>query len=112
MFAFGETVVFEAFNPGAKDSHGNSIEAYRAGVPVDGWAFNPGGSVETYEPGRDKVVSAPQLLRQETDFIPGTRDRCTVRGRQYLVDGEPAVWKNPFTGWQPGLVVTLEAVDG
>jgi hypothetical protein len=35
-----------------------------------------------------------------------------VRGQVYLVDGDPAVWRNPYTGWQPGAVVTLGRVDG
>jgi len=31
-------------------------------------------------------------------------------GRTFLVEGEPAEWKSPFTGWQPGIVVRLRGV--
>ena len=112
MFAFGETVTFEAVSSSSRDSHGNKVVTYLPGVSVDGWAFDPGGSVESYEPGRNRVVSSPQLFRQATDFVPGPRDRCTVRGVLYQVSGQPAVWKHPMTGWEAGVAVALEVVDG
>lgn len=112
MFPFGETVVFEAFVADDEDPHGNLVESFEVGVPVDGWGFNPGGSVETYGPGRNQVVTSPQLFRRSSEFVPGRRDRCTVRGRLYQVNGDPAVWRSPLTGWEPGVVVNLEVVDG
>jgi hypothetical protein len=112
MFAFGETVVFEAHQEGAEDDHGNPVESFAAGGSVGGWGFNPGGSVETYWSGRNPVTTSPQLFRRSTDFVPGRRDRCTVRGRLYQVSGDPAVWRSPLTGWAPGVVVDLEVVDG
>lgn len=112
MFAFGETVVFEAVNSSTRDSHGNSVLTYAPGVPIEGWGFSPGGSVETYEPGRNKVVTSPQLFRPAVDFIPGARDKCTVRGTEYEVDGDPQKWIHPMTGWEAGVVVTLKVVDG
>lgn len=112
MFAFGETVIFEPASSGSEDAHGNPVESFGAGVPVDGWGFDPGGSVESYGPGRNATVTTPTLFRQATDFIPGRRDRCVVRGKTYQVDGEPAVWRSPLTGWEPGISVKLEVVDG
>lgn len=112
MFGFGETVVFEAAQLGVKDSHGNLTESFASGVPVDGWAFNPGGSTEAFGPGRNQVTTSPQLIRQATDFVPSRHDRCTVRGLKYRVEGDPAVWQSPFTGWAPGVVVELRRVDG
>ena len=112
MFPFGETVQFKAYQEGAEDSHGNPVESWASPVPSDGWGFDPGGSVESYGPGRDMVVTSPRLFRQSRAFLPGRRDRVIVRGREYAVDGDPADWRSPLTGWEPGIVVTLEVVSG
>jgi hypothetical protein len=111
-FPFGEVVLFEAQVVGAEDAHGNPVESFAAPVSVPGWGFDPGGSVERFDPGRDPVITNPRLFRKSNDFVPGARDRCTVRGLLFVVDGDPAVWQSPFTGWQPGVVVGLERVSG
>lgn len=112
MFPFGETVQFMAYQLGAEDAHGNPVESWADPVSSGGWGFDPGGSVESSMPGRDMVVTSPRLFRQSRDFVPGSRDRVTVRGREYQVDGDPADWRSPLTGWEPGIVVTLEVVSG
>lgn len=48
---------------------------------------------------------------------PGTVIEPTHRvrledGTVWLVTGEPASWKSPFTGWSPGVQVELERVTG
>lgn len=111
MFPFGEPVTVQARVVGSEDSHGNPIETFADPVTVDGCAFDPGGSVETLEPGREAVVTRPRV------FVPvGTvvtaRSLMTVRGLLYRVDGDPADYRNPFTGWQPGIVVNLERAEG
>jgi uncharacterized Zn-binding protein involved in type VI secretion len=111
MFAFGEPAVFEMAVQGAEDAHGNPIVTFADAVTVEGCGFAPGGSQELYGPGRNPVTSVPQLY-----CPPGTvvtsRSRVTVRGKLYQVDGDPAEWRSPFTGWEPGVVVTLERTDG
>lgn len=45
----------------------------------------------------------------ESDIRTG--DSVTLPdGRTYLVEGDPSPWKNPFTGWQPGIEVRLRGV--
>ncbi len=111
MFPYGESAVFEARVSGSEDSHGNPVASWGSPVTVDGCAFAPQGSVESFEPGRNAVVTSPTLY-----CPPGTsvssRDRVTVRGLLYEVDGDPAVWRNPYTGWDPGVAVVLERVSG
>lgn len=116
VFPHGETVVFERLVDGPADVFGNPTVVYAQPAAVAGCGFDPGGSVETYGPGRDVVVSSPRV------FLPGgvtvtglalsSRDRVTVRGLLYEVKGDPADWVNPFTGWAPGGVVELERVAG
>lgn len=35
-------------------------------------------------------------------------DTVVVRGETWQVDGLPAEWRNPFTGWAPGIEVQLK----
>ena len=129
MFPFGETVTFEALSTSATDAHGNPVESFVDPVDVPGCGFDPGGTVETYTPGRDAVVSSPRLfipsgvfVYEETNLFVldefgsrygvNARDRVTVRGIRYEVQGDPADWINPFTGWSPGGVVNLSRVAG
>jgi len=111
VFPFGEPVLVKALIVGAEDSHGNPVETFAAAVTIEGCAFDPGGSVETSEPGREAVVSSPRVFLP-VDTVITRRSRVTVRGDDYVVDGDPAVWRNPYTGWEPGIVATLERASG
>lgn len=111
MFPFGEPVKIQARVVGSEDSHGNPIETFAPEVIVDGCAFDPGGSVEASEPGREAVVSSPRVFVPAGTLVTA-RSLLTVRGLLYRVDGDPAEWKNPFTGWEPGIVATLERASG
>lgn len=35
-------------------------------------------------------------------------DRVVIDGVEYLMDGEPAAWESPFTGWAPGMEVPVK----
>jgi len=111
MFPFGETVTVQALVVGAEDVHGNPAETFAPSVDVDDCAFDPGGSVETLSPGREVVVSRPRVFLPAGTLITA-RSKVTVRGLEYRVDGDPADWKNPFTGWEPGIVAVLERAGG
>lgn len=37
--------------------------------------------------------------------------RMIVRGETYEVDGEPGDWRNPFTGWHPGIQVSVKRAE-
>jgi hypothetical protein len=113
-FAYGETVT--------RIRAGSKTDPY-SGEPVDldwsaanelniaGAGFDPGGSQSTLDARRDMVTTSPTLyLPAGSDVLEG--DRMRVRGVVYAVDGRPADWRSPFTGWRPGLVVTLKSVEG
>jgi hypothetical protein len=113
LFPHGESVTFEALSVGAEDAHGNPVDSYGSPVIVAGCAFDPGGTVESFEPGRDVVITSPRVFIPSESTVPvSSRDRVTVRGVLYEVDGDPAVWVNPFTGWNPGRAVPLERAAG
>lgn len=101
----------QALIVGAEDTHGNPVETFADPVTVEGCAFDPGGSVETLEPGREAVVSRPRVFLP-VDVVVTARSLVTVRGLLYRVQGDPAGWLNPFTGWEPGVVASLERAAG
>jgi hypothetical protein len=71
----------------------------------------PIASDEPAEDGRQAVIVGYRL------YLPGTVAvdrswRALVRGDLLPVDGRPAQWRNPFTGWEPGTVVQVGGVNG
>jgi len=113
-FGHGETFTRlrgqETVDPYSGEASGRSWdEPDRLDIP--GCAFNPGGSSEPVQDARSAVISQPEVYAPAgADVTAG--DRLEVRGRVYDVDGEPAGWRSPFTGWEPGMVVALKAVAG
>lgn len=90
------------------------------GNPVSGWgddyervhvAVAPHVEVEQVGEMRSMVVSGFDLY-DTLDSPVGPYDEITVRGARYRVDGEIARWRNPFTGSQPGCVITVKRVEG
>ena len=73
--------------------------------------FNPGGSTEVSAVWRVAVSTQPTVyLPTGTDITPA--DRVVVRGVTYEVDGDPADWRSPYSGWRPGLSVALKRFGG
>lgn len=80
-------------------------------LDIEDCAFNPGSSSDVAADGRSPVTTNPTVYAPAgADVKAG--DRLVVRGVAYDVDGNPAEWRNPFTGWEAGLAVTLELVEG
>lgn len=80
-------------------------------LEIPGFAFNPGGSNEVAADGRTIITTSPTAYGPiGADVKAG--DRLVVRGVTYNVDGNPAEWVNPFTGWAAGVAVPLELVEG
>ena len=105
-----ETVLHAVFSPGVEDAHGNKADGWASAVPRGVWAFDPGGSVETFPSGHDRIITTPSLLAPEAGTFGG-RDRVTARGVLYEVDGDPQVWRHP-SGRFAGVVVNLKKVSG
>lgn len=114
MFAYGETVAFyEA---------GERVDPYSGATVKDDWdhpvlmleetaAVAPAGSTEVlvdyghpvdwdYDLIFDHLVTVDRLWR------------VSVRGDLLRVNGRPAQWRSPFTGWEAGTVVRAGGSDG
>jgi len=114
MLPYGETVTrlraTAVLDPYSQRETGEDWSAPDE-LEIPGCAFDPGGSLESAEVGREPVVSTPTLYAP-VDADVTARDRVIMRGRTWLVDGDPAEYRSPFSGWAPGLVVKLKAVTG
>lgn len=114
MFPYGETVtrlrattVLDPYSGESTDLDWDEPDS----LDIPGCGFDPGGSIEPLEQGRGAVVTKPTVYAPADADITAA-DRLVVRGRTWSVVGDPALWRNPFTGWEPGLVVELEEVAG
>lgn len=117
-FRHGETVLHHVFDSTAEDDRGNPIPAWLAPVPVVGVAFAPAQTVEprpsdpTGGTSLTSRVVYPAMLYGHAGWVVGPKDRFTVRGRLYEVEGDESGWRSPFTGWAAGTTVELKAVEG
>ncbi len=106
-----EFVAHEAFAEGAVNGHGNLAEAWGDPVQVGIYAFNPGSPEDSQEPGSDRDISTPSIyVPSSVVFDP--RDRVTVRGELYEVDGDTQVFRNPYGSRMDGNQINLRKVDG
>lgn len=76
----------------------------------------PGCAVAPREQLEGPVPSWPPLTSGRTVYAPpGTdvsaKDRMIIAAVTYEVDGDPAVWDNPFTGTRFGVVIQLRRTD-
>lgn len=113
MFPHGETVDILTATTVIDPYSGDPVESWDAPteVSVPNVAVEPRPSQEPVQDARNAVVSGFTLYMPTGTAITA-RSRVRVRGEVYPVLGDPADWRNPFTGWQPGLVVQVGRTDG
>jgi hypothetical protein len=114
MFPVGETVTrlrATATTDPYSDEPDDLSWTSPSSLVIPGCGFDPGGSTETNDARRDAVTTQPTVYAPPDADI-GPADRLSVRGVTYEVDGRPGLWRSPFTGWEPGLVVPLRLFEG
>lgn len=82
-----------------------------AELAIPGWAVEPRPSSEPTQDARNSVVSGYTLYGDPGADITSA-DRVRVRGEVFEVEGDVAVWRNPFNGANPGVVIQTKRVDG
>lgn len=114
MFAYGEPVSF--ISPTlVVDDYSTETDSEDWGSPVTELettcGVEPIASEEPLQDGRQAVIVGYRLY---FDHIVGVDPdwRCVVRGATLRVQGRPADWRSPFTGWAPGSVVEVRWTDG
>lgn len=109
----GEAIVRQRREQTGTDRYGNPIYQLVNTTLAERAAFDPGGSREPVEQGRDPVITTPKLYFPASWPDLAESDRVFVRGQAFTVQGTPADWKGPFAG-PPfgGLVVELQRLTG
>jgi hypothetical protein len=112
-FPHGETVdvltagsVADPYSGEPSEWWDTPVEVTHAGVAVE-----PRPSEEPVQDARNAVTSGFTLYGLPAGSVTPA-NRVRVRGEVYDVLGEPAEWRNPFTGWEPGIVVQVGRVEG
>ena len=93
------------------DDFNNPIAGPTPPTVVEGCAVAPRMSTEPTIRGRHGVIVGLTLYAPPGTVILPT-DRITIGGNDYQVEGEPGVWKNPFSGSTPGIEVALKRAEG
>ena len=113
MFPYGETVTVLAAQL-VEDEYGNTVESWDTPTTVatvPGVGVEPRPVSETFNDDRNAVTSGYTLYLPAGVAVTA-QHRVEVRGEVWPVLGDPAEWRNPFTGWQPGMVVQVGRTDG
>jgi hypothetical protein len=99
------TILRRGASPGS-DPYGVPLPGTQTSETVDALAVAPRSSGEYNRFQATVTVGLSVYLPAGTNVDP--KDRMIVRGVTYEVVGEPADWRNPFTGSTPGIEVALE----
>ena len=114
-FPHGETVTVQTAGTVTDPYSGQPVPSWdvplAAEVPVENVGVADGGSLEPLQDARNAVVSDYDLLFPPTAVVTSS-NRVVVRGEVCEVVGRPFLWRNPFTGWTPGLVVQATLSEG
>lgn len=110
----GETVQWHRHQPGiGVDAHGDPVPGTLTVQDVENVAVAKTSTVEPREDGSMRLVEETTLYFSPA-IVTGRRDKFTVRGELYEVEGGSALdaWRNPFTGAVPGSEVKVRRVSG
>jgi hypothetical protein len=112
-FSYGETVQVLTAGTTTDPYSGEPAEDWDTATSADvtGVAVEPRPSGEPLQDARNQVTSGFTLYMPQGAAIT-SKNRVSVRGATYDVLGEPADWRSPFTGWEPGIVVQVERSEG
>lgn len=108
MFPHGEPVTVITRQRTGVDRQG--VDVFTDSETVYSGAFDPAIGSESDQL-QDQVSTTPGVYLPYTAAVTAS-SRVLVRGLLYEVDGEPAYWRNPFTGLEAGVQVPLRRVTG
>jgi hypothetical protein len=113
MYPHGETVAVltagtktDPYSGEAREDWSTATEVTHSGVAVE-----PRPSSEPVQDARNAVTSGFTLYGLPDGAVTAA-NRVRVRGEVYEILGDPALWRSPFTDWEPGLVVQVGRTEG
>lgn len=105
-------MLHEAYNGAGQDPKGNDVESWAPAVELGIYAYNPSASSEILIDGHAHRVESSPTLYVPSSAVVGNRDRITARGKPFLIDGDPADYRNPIDSSMDGISIKLKAVTG
>lgn len=97
LFPAGETVTVHHVGPSSTtDRWGNPLPGAATDETVPGCAVWQTAGNELLS-GQDRTVTRMRVVLDPAVAV-AVADEVTARGTRYLVDGEPARYRSPFTG--------------
>lgn len=78
----------------------------------DDCAVAPRVTDEPAKPGEAPVLTEGTVYSPHLDMDVTARDRLEIRGVVWDIDGEPFVWRNPISGWAPGVQINFRKREG
>lgn len=112
-FPHGETVVVLTAKTKTDPYSGETMPDWSnpTQTSVPGVGVASGGSLEINTSG-DNITDSDFDLIFPPDAVVTAENRVIVRGLTCNINGRPFLWRNPFTGWTPGLVVKAQIREG
>ncbi len=107
----GETVTILTQGQIGTSGYNDPIYGTVATTIVEGCAVSPRSEDEITGNGRHGVVIGLNVYLPAGTVVT-VNDLVDVGGVTYRIDGQPAVWANPYTGRRPGIVVALTRIEG
>jgi len=105
MFPHGKAVTVVSTTT-ARDKYGDSTAATTETTLAD-CAIAPRFATEGNDP-RSAPVMVGLTVYMPADTAIDSDDLLRIDGKLWQVDGLPAEWRSPFTGWAPGVEVPVK----
>lgn len=110
-FPHGTTVTVLRDSPGGFDAYGDPITSTTAETNIPNCAVAPRFSTEPTERGRQGVIVGLTVYAPFGSDVLFT-DRLEIAGVEYVIEGTPGSWSNPFTGSTPGMEIAVKRAVG
>lgn len=107
----GETVTILRGGTGTTDRYGNDILGADSRIDVDGCAVAPRQEGDADGRGRQGVIVGLSIFMPAGTDVRAT-DRLEVRGEPHSIEGDPGVWRSPYSGVERGVEVATRRVEG
>lgn len=103
------SVLIERWHPGGTNAHNQTVDAWDPPASLAVIGIAPVASSETPTQGSNRVADRATLYVLEP---VSHKDRVTIDGEVWQVDGDAADWNRGPYGWQPGFTVTVRRWRG
>jgi head-tail adaptor len=110
-FPHGEPVTVHTATT-TEDRYGNETSTWSAGTTYDRCVISRRTSDDLTDSGRQGVVVGLSVFLPYPEAQIDLHDRLELRGAIWEIVGEPYLYHHAMTGWEPGIGVAVQRVEG